>query len=118
MVSNGWSCLMAVGKSNFNKSMKQKIHEVVTEAIIELNNELQIEDLKTPSSETRLYGAKSALDSISLVTLIADVEDKISSEFGKDIVLADERAMSQRLSPFGRVGTLVDYIEKLLSEEQ
>ncbi len=108
---------MGAEKLEFNKSMKEKIHEVVTGAIIELNNELQIEELKAPTSETRLYGAKSALDSISLVTLIADVEDKISSEFGKDIVLADERAMSQRLSPFGRVGTLVDYIEKLLSEE-
>jgi acyl carrier protein len=98
--------------------MKQKIYEVVTGAILELNNELQVEELNSPTSETRLYGSKSALDSISLVTLIADIEDKISAEFGRDIVLADERAMSQRLSPFGRVSTLVDYIEKLLSEEQ
>ena len=100
-----------------SKIMKDKIHQLVIGAIAELNSELQVEELNSVSAETRLYGSKSALDSIALVTLIADIEDKVSSEFGKDIVLADERAMSQRLSPFGRVGTLVDYIEKLLSED-
>lgn len=99
------------------KLMKNKINQLVVGAIAELNSELQVEELKSVNAETRLYGSKSALDSIALVTLIADIEDKVSSEFGKDIVLADERAMSQRLSPFGRVGTLVDYIEKLLLEE-
>jgi acyl carrier protein len=98
--------------------MNNKIHEIVTQAIADLNSELQMDELNSPTSETRLYGSKSALDSISLVTLIADIEEKISSEFGKEIILADERAMSQRLSPFGRVGTLVDYIEKLLAEDQ
>jgi len=31
-------------------------------------------------------------------------------------VLADEKAMSQRASPFRTVATVTDYIEKLLSE--
>lgn len=97
--------------------MKSKISHLVIQAISDLNTELQVDELNSVTAETRLYGSKSALDSIALVTLIADIEDKVSSEFGKDIVLADERAMSQRLSPFGRVGTLVDYIEQLLLEE-
>ena len=71
-----------------------------------------------PTLETRLYGVKSALDSIHLVTLIADVEEKIAEEFGKDIILTDERAMSQTRSPFGRVETLANYIEELLNKNE
>lgn len=96
--------------------MKEQITRIVYECLAEANKGLGAPELEKPDLETRLYGAKSALDSISLVTLIADVEDRIATEFGRDIILADERAMSQRRSPFGRVGTLVDYIEQLLNE--
>ncbi len=98
--------------------MKNQIHKIVTEAIAELNDELHSEELKSITTDTRLYGSKSALDSIALVTLISDIEESVGSQFGKDIVLADERAMNERVSPFARVGTLIDYIEKLLTEKE
>ena len=56
------------------------------------------------------------MDSLALVSFIADLEDKISDEFEKDIILADEKAMSQRTSPFRSVETLTNYIQKLLEE--
>ena len=37
-------------------------------------------------------------------------------EFEKDIVLADEKAMSIRTSPFRNVESLTSYIESLLEE--
>ena len=43
--------------------------------------------------------------------------EKLSERLGKDIILADERAMSQARSPFRRVSSLVDYIEVLLENE-
>lgn len=96
--------------------MKDKIlkivYESLTDALAASGTSLEGE----LSAETRLYGVKGALDSIALVGLIADIEDRVSQEFDRDIILADERAMSQRLSPFGRVSLLVDYIEKLLQE--
>lgn len=95
--------------------MKDKILKIVVETIHELNEEINSTELQNPTLETRLYGAKSAFDSISLVMLIADIEDKIRQEFGVDIVLADERAMSQLHSPFGRVGYLVQYIEEKIA---
>jgi acyl carrier protein len=98
--------------------MRETITTIVYEALAEANKGLGAPELQTPNLETRLYGAKSSLDSISLVTLIADIEERIGEVFGKDIILADERAMNQRLSPFGRIGTLVDYIEKLLGETE
>ncbi|MBD3843955.1 MAG: hypothetical protein IE909_19185, partial [Campylobacterales bacterium] len=47
---------------------------------------------------------------------ITDLEERISDEFEKDIVLADEKAMSQKASPFRNVETLTNYIQKLLEE--
>ena len=98
--------------------MKDKILKTVSDCLLNLNSSLNSAELEKPTFETRLYGSNSVLDSITLVTLIADIEDRISMEFGKDIILADERAMSQTRSPFGQVGTLVDYIEQLLENDK
>ncbi len=97
--------------------MREDITQIVLSAYTGLAEDMGLELAVKPDEETRLYGAKSGLDSIALVNLIADIEDSISSELGKDIILADERAMSQTRSPFRRVGSLVDYIETLLKEE-
>lgn len=96
--------------------MREKILNIIFSAIKELNEQLENENLKNPTEETKLYGINGNLKSIDLVTLIADIESKISENLGKEIILADERAMSQERSPFLSVKTLADYIEKLLAE--
>ncbi len=75
--------------------MQQKIEKIIVEALVELNEELENDNLNNPTSETKLYGGSGALDSLALVSLITDLEEKISEEFEKDIILADEKAMSQ-----------------------
>ena len=95
----------------------KKVDSIVIEAVIELNEELECEELESPTNKTKLFGGNGALNSLALVSLISDLEDRISEEFDKDIVLADEKAMSQRASPFRTVAALSDYIKKLLSEE-
>ena len=96
--------------------MQQKIEKIIVEALVELNEELENENLNNPTIETKLYGGSGALDSLTLVSLITDLEERISDEFEKDIILADEKAMSQRTSPFRSVETLTNYIQKLLEE--
>lgn len=96
--------------------MQQKIEKIIIEVLVELNEELENENLNNPTSETKLYGGSGALDSLALVSLITDLEERISDEFEKDIILADEKAMSQRTSPFRSVETLTNYIQKLLEE--
>lgn len=94
--------------------MKHEIVELIRETLRELNTGNAKPELSAPDLETRLVGEKSALDSIGLVTLIVDLEEKIAARYGREIVLADERAMSLRQSPFRRVESLADYIvEKL-----
>jgi len=94
--------------------MKEKVVKMIEEALSEINEELESEELKHITKDTKLYGGNSALDSLGLVNLIADLEDIISEKFGKEVVLADEKAMSQRTSPFRTVESLSEYITTLL----
>lgn len=96
--------------------METKIEKIVIDTLVELNEELELEELENPTLKTKLYGGSSSLDSLALVSFIADLEEKIDEEFDKQIVLADEKAMSQRTSPFRNVESLVNYIQKLLDE--
>lgn len=65
---------------------------------------------------TRLIGRDLALDSIGLVTLIVDLEQRIGEQYGVTLTLASDRAMSQQNSPFRTVGALADYVCTLLAE--
>ena len=65
---------------------------------------------------TPLFGKSSFIDSLTLVSLIVDVEQKLVEEFGISVTIADERAMSQEKSPFQTIGTLADYVNFLVSE--
>jgi acyl carrier protein len=69
----------------------------------------------TVSEEAPLFGAHSPLDSLGLVALLIDIEEAFADQ-GRPIVLSNERALSQRRSPFRDVSSLVAYIESLLAE--
>ena len=94
--------------------MQEKIEKIIIETLVELNEELENEFLSNPTSKTKLYGANGGLDSLALVSFITDLEEKISDEFNKEIVLADEKAMSAKTSPFRNVESLTLYIISLL----
>ncbi len=97
---------------------RQIVLTEVIKAVRALGEELENESLINSDEDTPLFGTKSGVDSLTLVSLIADVEDHLSSELNLDFVLADERAMSRRHSPFRYVKTLVDYICELDVETQ
>ena len=69
-----------------------------------------------PSEDTTLFGPGAVLDSFELVRVILSVERGVDEEFGVAVTLADEKAMSQRSSPFRSVHTLADYIVQLMEE--
>lgn len=94
----------------------ERIENIIIESLREYNQELESHKLNNLTSKTKLYGEKSVLDSIGLVYLITNIEEKISNEFLKNIVLADEKAMSQKTSPFRDVETLAKYIQNILEE--
>ncbi|OGT06651.1 MAG: acyl carrier protein [Gammaproteobacteria bacterium GWF2_41_13] len=97
--------------------MKDKITAIVVESVEELNATLDNEVDTTFAEKALLYGGNGMLDSIALVSLIVIVEEKIQDELGVDIILANEKAMSQRHSPFLTIGTLSNYIKTLVEKE-
>ena len=80
-----------------------------------LSKELGKPALAQADESMRLFGDTAHLDSIGLVTLIADLEQDIFEQFGKRVTLADEKAMSRLTSPFRRVGLLADYIVEVVN---
>jgi len=79
------------------------------------DKEIPIENI---DESTFLFGSGSFIDSLTLVSLIVDVEQKLCEDYGIPIIIADERAMSQEKSPFRNIGTLANYIQFLLSERE
>ena len=102
--------------------MMEKTREEIIEAVyaaIDTLNETLPEGRKLESSEeTLLYGPGGVLDSIALVGLIVEVEQMLFENFDLELSLVDEKALSQKKSPFRRVKSLVDYIYSNLSEEE
>lgn len=95
---------------------KEFVHSCIFSALNSINEERDADDQILINTETRLFGADAVLDSLSLVSVIVDVESAISNASGREICLTDDRAMSQNVSPFSDVITLTDYILMLLSE--
>lgn len=96
--------------------MKGKIIKLIINLLKEIGEEIENKQIINAKFNTHLYGSQGNLDSITLVRLIIDIEEKVSEEFSNEIVIADERAMSQNRSPFRTVESLADYITMLLEE--
>ena len=95
---------------------KAKILEIIYSSIEEINQQRNIKIER--AHDTPLFGSHSDLDSLGLVNLIVNIEENINNEYDVSISIADNRAMSQKNSPFRNVGTLSNYIIELLNEEK
>ena len=78
--------------------------------MLRLNGELQYESLREVNENTPIFGGAESIDSLSLVTLVVELEEDVEKALEMSVVLADASAMSQRWSPYRSVGSLVDLI--------
>lgn len=90
-----------------------EVEKVILGALENLNEELPTDRKIKVSPETILFGVNAELDSLSLVSLVVEVESAVNTKFGLDLTLADERAMSRPVLPFTSVQTLRDYVLEL-----
>lgn len=97
---------------------KDQVLEIIIRALSNLNDELPDGDKIEISDRTPLFGSNATLDSLALVSVIVDVEGDVSSTLGRNISLTDDRAMTQEISPFDDVQTLLNYIMLLVDEDQ
>ena len=94
------------------------IENLIITSVKEINEQLSQEQQLGQSTKTVLFGKDGKLDSLGLVTLLVIIEQNIEDELDVSITIADERAMSQKRSPFRTIGTLADYIDMLLKDNQ
>ncbi len=94
----------------------QKVEGLIIESLQEVKQVLDEQNIGPLDSDTRIFGRKGVLDSMGLVSLITDLEEKIEDEFGISMILADERAISEQKSPFRSVSSLAQYICMLMEE--
>ena len=83
-----------------------------------LGEELNKPNLMQANELTRLFGDRADLDSMGLVTLIADLEDDLQKQLGRSVTLVDEKAMSRLTSPFRRVDLLTDYLVEVVNQKK
>jgi acyl carrier protein len=67
-------------------------------------------DASGVTAETVIVGPAAVIDSIGVVSLIVDIEQRLEMEHQVSVTLANDRAMSQRNSPFRTAAVLADHI--------
>ena len=93
---------------------KEELTSLITSQVASYNENLDEQVDLSAGAGSVLFGEGGVLTSVDFVTLVLDIEEAVEDATGKSITLADERAMSQKHSPFRTVGTLADYIAGLL----
>jgi acyl carrier protein len=94
---------------------RSQILVLILNRLKSLGLELHKPALIDATEQTRLFGDSADLDSMGLVTLIADLEYDLQQNLGRTVSLVDEKAMSRLTSPFRRVDYLADYLVELLN---
>lgn len=87
-----------------------QIEKIVLHALHDINDERSPGEQFAVGPDTLLFGPDAPLDSLSLVSVIVDVEQAVSDAAGTEVSLTDDRAMSQKVSPFTDVAALTSYI--------
>ena len=87
----------------------EAIQEVVLQAMRSTNLARDASSQLVVSPDAPLFGPTSPLDSLGLVALLLDIEEALQA-LGCDVMLSDERAMSQKRSPFRTVQSMTAYI--------
>lgn len=93
----------------------QEIKSIIIAAIKDQDQYLDRPVDLTEGDDAPLYTDDGPLDSLSLVTIIADVEKKLLEVFGKKVQLASERDLSTHDSPFRTLGRMTSFINTRLT---
>ena len=94
------------------------IEKLVIDKLKEIGEETNNKALIAADKETSIYGAGRTMDSLTLVRFISEMEDAIYDEYNIELVIANEKAMSMKNSPFLNVTSFTNYLKELIEEEQ
>ena len=89
---------------------RNQAYEIVIASLKEVFEQNGIAPPASLTEETVLVGADPVLDSLGVVQLIVEVEQRVEQDHGISVTLANDKAMSQKNSPFRTVGVLADHV--------
>ena len=98
--------------------MHAEISRMLFNVIDELNELRPADEHLEKNLAAPLTGDTGKLDSAGLINLIVLTEQMTAEELGIPILLTDDRTMSRVKEVFSTLGTLADYIQRLLSEKR
>ena len=103
--------------------MKYKEAEILVLEALKEGLELSSDEARKTAinkadENTRLFGGEGLLDSMGVVILLSDLEDKLDDEYDVMLSLASDSTMSKTRSPFRNVKSLAKYIIAAVEEEQ
>ncbi len=82
--------------------------DLLIDAIEEINKELDIEKLKNLQDDTPIF---ELLDSMAVLDLVLEIENKIQQKYSRYIQIADDKTMDAIQTPFKTFKSLTLYIE-------
>lgn len=94
--------------------MKDNLLGLIKRQLEFVNEELDYDHLKTIDENTEIFGGEYGVDSLSLVKIVVGLEQDIQKEFGRQVLLSDEKAMSMKNSPYRTVRSLLDFAAEQL----
>lgn len=97
--------------------MRKQVADLLEQVITEFNDMYDQYSVET-NEEAVLYGKGAVIDSIGLVALIVEVGFRFEEAFDVTVDLMNEKAFSQKNSPFTTVGRLIDYIVQVIEEKK
>ncbi|HQY92478.1 MAG: hypothetical protein WAU00_16325 [Caldilinea sp.] len=96
---------------------RQQVVDIILAALHDVLEGVAAEATPALDENTRLIGRSAVLDSMGLVTLIVETEQRLEADYDIVVMLADDRAMSQTRSPFLSISALADYVMQLVVEQ-
>lgn len=103
-------------KRSRDLTLDGKILEVIYEVVDQMNAVSPADRQIPKQPEAALYGEKAVLDSLGLVNFVVTTETRLRRNLALQISLTDDRALSQKRSPFRTIESLVEYISALAEE--
>lgn len=95
----------------------ESILALVLETVRAYRLAMNAEGQEVIEPDTSLFGPDGALDSIGLVSVVIELEQKLSDLSGNDVSLMNDRAMSRSHNPFRTPRALAEYAHGQLSAE-
>ena len=96
---------------------KEQIEKIILNSLETINEERDDGEKLKFDSNSKLFGVGCSIDSLSLVSLVVDVEAEINQIVDDPISLMDDKAVMRKKSPFESVANLTEYIQELLGNE-